>query len=333
MKFKEWLIDKKMYFISQSLTLFLLMLLLSVLGLNTSARLFVFIFMLLGHGLYLFYEWYRRYQFYRELNMNLKELDKKTLISELVEKPNFYEGQLIHNTLQETSKSMNDEIGKYKKQWLDYREYIETWVHEIKTPLAASDLIIKNNDNKVTRNLSEELNKVEAYVEQALYYARSNHVEKDYVIKSIDLMTLVNESIRKHSKTLIAGKCEIHTENLDIHVNTDHKWMVFILGQIIGNSIKYSKESMRISFYSKIYEDSIELVVEDNGIGIDSDDLRFVFDKGFVGKNGRGHSKSTGIGLYLCRELTKKMGLSMKIDSIINEQTRLTIVFPYSKIK
>lgn len=332
MKLSEWVVDKKVYFMSQSLTLFLLMLLLSVLGLNISARIFVLIFMLLGHGIYLVYDWYRRYHFYKELKDNLKALDRKTLIAELVEKPNFYEGQLLHHTIQEISKCMNDEIGLHKKQWFDYRDYIETWVHEVKTPLAASNLIIQNNPSLVTRNLAEELNKVEAYVDQALYYARSNHVEKDYIIKSVDLDSLVKESIRKHSRMLIAKKCEISTQNLQVKVKTDQKWMVFILSQIIGNSIKYSKENMTLSFESVVYDNTVNLMIRDNGIGIEKDDLRNVFEKGFIGNNGRKHSKSTGIGLYLCKELAGKMGLSMQIQSEANLFTCVTISFPYLKI-
>ena len=331
MKLRHWLVDKKVYFMAHGTTLFLLMLLLSAIGLNKSGQVFVLIFMIFGHLAYLSYDYFRRFLFYKELKEHLEGLDKKTLISELVDVPNFYEGELMHHIITEVTKSMNDEISVYKKQWKDYRDYIETWVHEIKTPLAASELIIKNNSNVATKSIHEEIDKVEDYVEQALFYARSNHLEKDYVIKAVALDSLVKESLRKHSKLLISKKCEVHMNPLEKEVFTDPKWLTFILSQIIGNSIKYSDAPMYLEFETKVNSESVILEIIDHGYGIESTDIGSVFKKGFVGINGRNEGKSTGIGLYLCRELCSKMGLSLHIESEVKKYTKVSINFPLTK--
>ncbi|MBI9012685.1 MAG: sensor histidine kinase [Clostridiales bacterium] len=331
MKLRHWLVDKKVYFMAHGTTLFLLMLLLSVIGLNSNGQVFVLIFMIFGHLSFLSYDYFRRFQFYKELKENLEGLDKKTLISELVDVPNFYEGELIHHIITEVTKSMNDDISVYKKQWKDYRDYIETWVHEIKTPLAASELIIKNNNNEVSKSIHEEIDKVEAYVEQALFYARSNHLEKDYVIKPVTLDALVKESLRKHSKLLISKKCEVQMNHLEMEVYTDPKWLTFILSQIIGNSIKYSNTPMYLEFGTMINSESVILEITDHGYGIEPTDISSIFKKGFVGINGRNEGKSTGIGLYLCRELCSKMGLSIHIESEVDIYTKVSINFPMTQ--
>lgn len=331
MKLRHWLVDKKVYFMAHSATLFLLMLLLSAIGINKSGQVFVLIFMVLGHLSYLSYDYFRRFLFYKELMEHLEGLDKKTLISELIDVPNFHEGELMHHIISEVTKSMNDEIAVYKKQWKDYRDYIETWVHEIKTPLAASELIINNNSNEATKSIHEEIDKVEAYVEQALFYARSNHLEKDYVIKPVSLDRLVKESLRKHSKLLISKKCEVHMNAIEKDVFTDPKWLTFILSQIIGNSIKYSDTPMYLEFSTQVNSESVVLEITDHGYGIEVTDIGSVFKKGFVGINGRNEGKSTGIGLYLCHELCLKMGLSLHIESEVDKFTKVSINFPLTK--
>ena len=194
-------------------------------------------------------------------------------------------------------------------------------------------MIAENNKTEATKSIDEEIEKIENYIEQALYYARSNTVEKDYYIKKCNLKEIVNEVIKKNKKMLIAEKVVINTENLDIIVNTDSKWIVFILNQIIQNSIKYKKmdNQSKIEIYSKIGKENITLYVKDNGIGIKKEEISKVFEKGFTGTNGRISSKkSTGIGLYLCKKLCDKLGIGIEIESNQNEGTKVRLVFPNS---
>lgn len=327
----QFLKDKKTYFIAHFTSLFLLMLFLSVLNVNYSGRVFVLIFMAMSHTFYLSYDYLRRYKFYKDINDQLDLLDRKTLISEFIETPNFYEGQILEHIVGGATKSMNDEILAYKKQSKDYQEYVETWVHEIKTPIAAANLVVDNNPNETTSSIHQELMKVESYVDQALYYARSHHVEKDYVIKPVDLDMLIKEIMRKHSKLLIAKKTQVTLDLKQDLVYSDHKWLTFILSQLVENSAKYSSDPLKLTFKSALKENYITLSIVDNGVGILKEDLPYVFTKGYVGSNGRENERSTGLGLYLCRELCQKMGLDILIDSD-STGTALTLVFPYREL-
>lgn len=275
-------------------------------------------------------EYFKRKKFYNNLLNMLEELDEKYLITEIIKTPNFLEGQIFKNSLEQIDKSMLENVNKYKYMTEDYKEYIELWIHEIKIPIAASKMVIENNKNEVTKSIDEELDKVENYIEQALFYARSNTVEKDYYIRKVVLKEIVNESIKKNKSSLIQEKISINIHNLDIEVNTDNKWIVFILNQIIQNSIKYRrKENSVIEIYANQGKENVILYIKDNGIGIKQGEITRVFEKGFTGTNGRlSNKKSTGIGLYLCKKLCNKLGIGIELNSVQNESTEVKLVFP-----
>ncbi len=194
-------------------------------------------------------------------------------------------------------------------------------------------MIVENNKNEVTKSIDEELNKVENYIEQALYYARSNTVEKDYYIKKAILKDIVNESIKRNKNVLIHERIFINVHDLELEVNTDNKWIVFILNQIIQNSIKYKKQNdyPEIEIYAKQGKEKVILYIKDNGIGIKKGEITKVFDKGFTGTNGRLiGKKSTGIGLYLCKNLCNKLGITIELNSVEDEGTQMCLVFPKS---
>ncbi len=275
-------------------------------------------------------EYFKKKKFYDNLSNMLEELEEKYLITEIINTPNFLEGKILKNALETIDKSMLENVNKYKYMTEDYKEYIELWIHEIKIPIAASKMVIENNKNEVTKSIDEELDKVENYIEQALFYARSNTVEKDYYIRKVVLKEIVNESIKKNKSSLIQEKISINIHNLDIEVNTDNKWIVFILNQIIQNSIKYrKKEKSIIEIYANQGKENVILYIKDNGIGIKQGEITRVFEKGFTGTNGRlSNKKSTGIGLYLCKKLCNKLGIGIELNSVQNESTEVKLVFP-----
>ena len=283
-------------------------------------------------GLYfisIIFEYLDKKRYYRNIYKFLNELEEKYLITEIINNPNFTEGKILKDVLEQTNKSMIENVNKYKYLQEDYKEYIEMWIHEIKTPIATTKLIIENNKNDVTKNIEEELNEVENYIEQALFYARSNTVEKDYYIKKSNLKDIVNECIKKNKTSLIHNRININSHELDKQVNTDSKWIVFILNQIIQNSIKY--KSSEIEIYAEQGKENIVLHIKDNGIGIKESEISRVFEKGFTGTNGRTlNKKSTGIGLYLCKKLCNKIGIGIELNSIQNEGTEIKIIFPQS---
>lgn len=287
-------------------------------------------------GLYMagfIYEYQIKKRYYDELQKTIDELDEKYLITEIMKTPNFVEGKILKNILGQVDKSMHEQVNKYKYLQEDYKEFIELWIHEVKLPLTTSKMIIENNKNKVTRSIEEELDSIENYVEQALFYARSSAVEKDYYIRKCNLKDIVNESIKKNKTSLIEEKVDINIHDLDNVVSTDSKWIVFILGQIIQNSVKYrNKKSLsNIEVYSEPKKDNTVLYIKDNGIGIKNEEISRVFDKGFTGTNGRlAGKKSTGIGLYLCRNLCEKLGVSINVKSTDSVGTVVSLVFPNS---
>ncbi|AUM95945.1 MULTISPECIES: sensor histidine kinase [Clostridium] len=271
--------------------------------------------------------------YYDEVDSILENLDNKYLLPEIIREANFIEGEKLNSILKEISRDMHENVKYYKDMQEDYREYIETWVHEIKTPIASTKLIIENNRNEVTNKIDFQMDRIEGFVEQVLYYSRSNNVSKDYIIKQINLDLVVRNVIKRNYRDFIHKKIKLDIKDIDEIVHSDGKWIEFIINQIIVNSIKYSnsKEPM-ISVYSTKKANSVMLTIEDNGAGIIDKDINRVFEKGFTGENGRKFSKSTGMGLYLCEKLCSKLGLKIIIVSEVNKGTKVTLIFPLSSM-
>lgn len=280
-------------------------------------------------------EYFIKRNYYTNMQNTLEELNEKYLITEIIKEPSFIEGKILKQALEEIDKSMTENVNKYKYLQEDYKEYIELWIHEIKMPIATSKMIIENNKNTITKSINEELDKVENYIEQALFYARSSTVEKDYYIKKSSLKDIVNESIKKNKNILIGEKVLVDIHDLDLEINTDSKWVVFILNQIIQNSIKYRKTEVELNLeiYGKQGKENVILYIKDNGLGIKKGEITRVFEKGFTGTNGRlSNKKSTGIGLYLCKKLCDKLGIAIELNSIYGEGTEIKIVFPQNSL-
>ena len=329
--------DFKLFFKEKAITILLLLfgiITIEIFLMAYNVGMFIKIYIpLIIMGLYMIsiiIEYFKRKKFYDNLLKMLEELDEKYLITEIIKTPNFLEGQIFKNSLEQIDKSMLENVNKYKYMTEDYKEYIELWIHEIKIPISASKMVIENNKNAITKSIDEELDKVENYIEQALFYARSNTVEKDYYIRKVFLKEIVTESIKKNKSSLIQEKISIDIHDLDIEVNTDNKWIVFILNQIIQNSIKYrKKENSVIEIYANQGKENVILYIKDNGIGIKQGEITRVFEKGFTGTNGRlSNKKSTGIGLYLCKKLCNKLGIGIELNSVQNEVTEVKLVFP-----
>ncbi|MDR3148863.1 MAG: HAMP domain-containing histidine kinase [Oscillospiraceae bacterium] len=271
---------------------------------------------LLGGAIAVFKEYAVKSAYYRNLYTLLDSLSEKHYIAEIAATPEFWESKILTDVLQIAGKSMNDAIAENQKDNRDYREYIEMWVHEIKTPISGAKLIC---ENKGYEDVDAELTKIERYVEQALFYARSGAVEKDYVIKNVELDKIIRSLIKENAKTLIARKIRIDIQ-ADGAVSADPKWLTFILQQLLDNSVKYGANAIRFVFANGV------LTVEDDGIGIPPADLPRVFERGFTGENGRGTAKSTGMGLYICKELCRKMGLEISARS--DSGTAVSVTFP-----
>lgn len=328
MRLSTFLKDKWIFLLSQTGIILFLALLLNVMKISNAANALVCICVFLITIGALALEFFQKNSFYKQLYQNLDAMEKKHYIASVMEEAGFTEGALLIDVLKQTTKSMNDEIASYRRMNTEYQDYVETWIHEIKIPISCIDLICENNKGKMASDVKEELSRIDGYVEQALYYARSTNLEKDYMIREIRLDKLIKETLKKHSKQLISAKATPHFDNLSQTVYGDPKWLEFILGQLIANSIKYKKEMLTLTFSACEEQDYVLLYVSDDGIGIPESELPRIFEKGFTGTNGRSYVKSTGIGLYLCRKLCNKMHLSISASSASGQGTTIQITFP-----
>ncbi len=330
MKFRDFIKDKILLIVTVILALISIEILLLAYNIGIIAQIYIAIIIILVVSISIFVEYKNKQHFYNQLKTNMDELNEKYLISEIIKTPNFIEGKILKETIQDTGKSMLENVNYYKNIQEEYKEYIELWIHEVKIPIAASKMIIENNKNAITKSIDEELDKVENYIEQALFYARSNAVEKDYIINKTNLKEIVSGSILKNKTTLLNEKVALELKDIEQEVYTDSKWATFIINQIIQNAIKYSKkENKKIEIYSKTKNDKVILYIKDNGIGIKKGEITRVFERGFTGENGRiVGQKSTGIGLYLCKKLCDKLGLGIELNSEKDIGTEVRIIFP-----
>ena len=205
----------------------------------------------------------------------------------------------------------------------DMVDYYSMWVHQIKTPIAAMNFLLDNEevDQKI---LQQELFKIERYVEMVLTYIRLDSISSDYVITKINLDEVVKDSVKKYATIFINKKIKLNYVSHETIVISDKKWLSFAFEQILGNSVKYSSASGEIT----IETCENKLVIEDKGIGIKEEDLPRIFEKGFTGFNGRYEKKSSGLGLYLCKKTLDKLGHHIEISSKVGEGTRIEITFP-----
>ena len=264
----------------------------------------------------------------RELEAILEGLDQKYLFAECVPPARgLYESRLLDLT-RRAGRSMTGAVSDARAAQREYREYVEGWVHEIKTPITAARLICQKLDGDTRRRLICELDQVQAHVERALFYARAESPERDCVIRQTQLSQLVAQAVGEHRALLIQSGVRVETDGLDRSVYTDGKWAAFILGQLLQNAARYRGPEPVVTISARPLGRQVQLTVADNGLGIPAQELPRVFDRGFTGSNGRARGGSTGIGLYLCKKLAVFLELGLEITSEEGRGTTVTLTFP-----
>lgn len=201
----------------------------------------------------------------------------------------------------------------------DMVEYYTLWAHQIKTPISAMGLLLQSSTAE-TGDLQVELIKIEQYVDMVLSYLRLGEASNDFVIRDCPLDPIVRQAIRKYSRIFILKKLSLRYEPSPATVLTDEKWLSFVLEQLLSNALKYTRAGS-----IAITVEGSRLCIRDTGIGIAPEDLPRVFDKGYTGYNGRADKKATGIGLYLCREVCRRMGHTISITSAPGSGTAVTL--------
>lgn len=264
----------------------------------------------------------------RELTAILNGLDEKYLFAECIPSPrNLYERRLFDLT-RTAERAMTSAVSDARAAQGEYREYVERWVHEIKAPITAAQLICRELDGEKRRKLTGELARIEEHVERALFYARAESPERDCIIRHTDLSEIAAQAIGNHRTLLIQSGVRVETQGLDCFVYTDGKWTAFILGQLLQNAARYRGEGPVVSISARPLGKQVQLTVADNGIGIPAHELPRVFDRGFTGSNGRARGGSTGMGLYLCKKLAGSLALGLNIASEVDAGTTVTLTFP-----
>lgn len=322
MKLTEFIKDRFTAYLIFVLTWVLMLIFLFTFHVQTEAVVIASVLLWIGRCIAEAWEFLRKKQFYDKLLHDLSELDQKYLLSEMIGEPEFREGRILSEVMRETNKSMCEQIGLHRRANSDFREYIELWVHEIKLPVASLQLMCHNDGNV---KYAEQLKRIDDYIENVLYYARSRNAEKDYLIKPVSLKRVFTDTAIRNREELQQRGISLSTEKLDAEVMTDAKWLGFMFGQLMNNSMKYGADAITVTA-----EDTPEATVlrfRDNGIGIPESDLPCIFEKSFTGENGRMHSKSTGMGLYIVRQLCEKLGHSVAAESVQGEYTEIIMTF------
>lgn len=279
--------------------------------------------------IYLLGAYLLRKQYYTQIARTIQEEEE---ILNRLPAAHTYEQKLFGKLLQKIYAQQNNKIEKIYREKKDNFEFISAWIHEIKTPIAVSNLLIENNRGKESddflTSIQQEVDRINGLVEQVLYYSKIDDFSRDYFVQELELQSLINQVIKKHARTFIHKNIRIETASHDMEVMSDKKWLLFILDQIISNSLKYTGQGGKIKIHTERDEREKRLIIMDNGIGIRAEDIERVFDRGFTGFNGREFSKSTGIGLYLARKLARKLGHDISVESVYCEYTCITIHFP-----
>lgn len=206
-------------------------------------------------------------------------------------------------------------------RYQDTVDYYTTWVHQIKTPIAAMGLILQQEDTEDSRRLNEELQRIEQYVDMVLTYLRLGSRDTDYVFARVDLDRLLRGCIKKYAGQFIRRHLTLNYQSVDCRVLTDEKWLAFVVEQVLSNALKYTREGS-VSIY---LEPPCILCIRDTGIGIAPEDLPRIFEKGYTGYNGRSDKKATGLGLYLCRQICERLKHTITAQSALGEGTAIRI--------
>ena len=261
---------------------------------------------------------------YRKSYIDLKYLESNILNS-MEDLPRSLDIRVEY--YQKIIERLHSEVEKLKiednKKMEDLADYYSMWIHQIKTPIAAINFLLDNEEIDV-KAFRQELFKIERYVEMVLTYIRLGSETSDYVITSINLDEVVRENIKKYATLFINKKIKLNYVSHETYVISDKKWLGFAFEQLLSNAIKYTKSGGEIS----INISESKLVIEDNGIGIYEEDLPRIFEQSFTGLNGRYEKKSSGLGLYLCKKTLDKLQHKIEITSEVNKGTKVIVSFP-----
>lgn len=344
MNIKKYLADRKGYILVYFLSSFFIILIMQLdlilkkERVNLSHILYSLLLSTFFCILFLLYDYSQKKAFYKELNTILKQDHSIQCLFHFSDHTN-HEHQIFQEILFKNYNAYESILDEYRKKHKQHLYFINRWVHQMKTPLSIINLSLQNDSygtmkemKKTYENIREETEKMAHGLEMALYTARINDFELDFKVEVLDIVQLIRKIINENKKVFIKHRIypKVNTSE-DIKVNTDYKWIVFVIHQIISNAIKYSiidnKTGKKIIFRIIEQKKGAELVISDEGVGIPKQDLSRIFDPFFTGINGRSTSESTGMGMYLSKVICDKLGHDLEVQSIRGKGTTVRIFF------
>ena len=251
------------------------------------------------------------------------------LLSLIPESQNLEEA-VYRELLTELDEDRRTAVSALDARMRESMDYYTMWVHQIKTPISAMRLILQDDESERGRALSTELFRIERYVELVLSYLRLGGGSTDYMIRQVDVDNMLRQAVRKYAPLFIRGKVALELRETALHVLSDEKWLQLVVEQVLSNAVKYAPGG-----HVKVWSEGERLFIQDDGVGIAAEDLPRIFERGFTGYNGRMDKRATGIGLYLSREICRKLGHTITVESELGKGTRVTVGLarPYLEVE
>lgn len=257
-------------------------------------------------------------------------LDKITLsVIDSMPEAHSEEVRDYQNAIRRLGNEYRNYVSESERKYENMMDYYTVWAHQIKTPISSMKLAFQGEDSTLSRRLSVDLFRIEQYVDMVLVYLRLDSEYTDYVFKECNMDEVIKNSVKKFASEFIGRKLSLEYEPEDVTVVSDSKWLGFVIGQIISNSLKYT-ETGGIKIY---FKEPKMLVIEDTGIGIAEEDLPRIFEKGYTGYNGRTDGSASGIGLYLCRRICGNLHIGIQAESEVGKGTRIILDLNQYKLK
>ena len=309
--------EHKYWFVLIFVLLLMLLFLFYVYQINIEPLLYGYILILFFFIVFIGFDFYKYVLIHRQ-RAAIREED---IVSALSIEDMTLAGLDYHDLLEKMDHARVEAIMENENQIKETMDYFTMWIHQVKLPIAGMQLLLeeKNLDKKA---LQSQLLRIDQYTDMVLAYLRMYSKQSDFLFRDVNLDDMIRQSIRYFSTDFIAPKIHLDFQPTNKYVLTDEKWLVFVLEQILSNALKYTPVNGQIRIY---LDDDGQLVIEDNGIGISSSDLARVFEKGYTGFNGRVDKKATGLGLYLCKEICRKLEHTISIESKPNAYTRVML--------
>ncbi len=261
---------------------------------------------------------------FRKKHRELRQMGEQQEITgaELLPVPEGFLEQDYQDLIARLWEKEKDTQDRQNRRYQDMSDYYTMWAHQVKTPIAALKLSLENEDSTLAREIRGEVVRIDQYVDMAMCYLRLDSETTDYVFEECEMDQILRQAVRKFSSSFIQKKIRLEYEPMDWKVVTDEKWLLFVIEQVLSNSLKYIRSQGKVSIER---EKEQILCIRDNGIGIAPEDIPRIFEKGYTGYNGRSDKKASGLGLYLCRRICSNLGYRIWASSSVGEGTAIYI--------